>query len=390
MAAKTDIPVTQRIAMISIIAATLLAALVYGRDFLVPIVLAILFYGLLSSIIIRLEGLGMPSWLATAISIGSGIVVLAGMGFIVQNQFGALQEAWPQYVARFENLLAQTEALTGQEFVSRMQAAVSNLNIGDLVAKIAGSAGSVFNEIILIILYTLFLLAERGILTGKLTRLLPDQKERELLEAKISVVGNAVRQYLSIKAAVSTMTGLLTFAVAKFYGLHFAELVGLLAFVLNFIPVIGSAIAVVIPVVLAVMQFDTLAPALQLAVLLGVVQAVVGNVIEPRLMGKSLNLSPFVVIVALTFWTTIWGIPGAFLSVPITASAVIICRDIKPLRWFAVLLSVDGEPEVKQEERKTASTFSWPFGKQDEERAEIRKLRQELEEIKAERASRSG
>jgi predicted PurR-regulated permease PerM len=375
----------QRIALITIIAAGILAALIFGRGFLVPIVLSVLLYGLLTYAIVRLESLGTPTWLATTLSVGAGFVVLIAMGLIIQSQFGALEKAWPQYLERFETLLQQISALTGQDFVSRIQSAISQLDIGGLVTQLTSSAGSVFNEIILICLYTMFLLAERGILVGKLAHLVPSKRRRRRLEEGLSTVGRSVRQYLSIKTAVSGLTGLLTYAVAKAYGIHFAELTGLLAFLLNFIPVIGSAIAVVIPVVLALAQFETLSPTLQIAILLFIVQATVGNVIEPKLMGRGLNLSPVVVIVALTFWTTIWGIAGAFLSIPITAAVAIICRDIKPLRWIAVLLSVDGVPEAQEEAKPATLQFTWPFGSSHSESEELLSLRRELEAMKIEK-----
>jgi AI-2 transport protein TqsA len=174
--------------------------------------------------------------------------------------------------------------------------------------------------------------------------------------------------------------------VLKIFGTDFAELLGLLAFVLNFIPVIGSVIAVVVPVVLSLMQFDTVLPALQIALLLAGVQFLIGNVVEPKMMGRTLNLSPFVIIVSLTFWTTIWGMVGAFLSVPITASAVILCRNIQPMRWLAILLSADGIPEASDEPAEPKLKISWPFNKTAAESEQFKELKAELEAMKAEKA----
>lgn len=387
MAARTTSTTLQEIALSTVIVAGTLIALVLGRDFLVPIVLAILLSSLLSNFIARMHGLGTPVWLATAIALGSGFLFLLAVGGIIQNQFSALEQAWPQYVARIESLLEQLSVLTGQAFVDKLNASISNLDLGGIVTGLASSAGTVFNEIILIFLYTLFLLAERGTVAGKLIQLIPDEALRDRVRARLLSVSKGVQKYLSIKTVVSAMTGLLTFFVARSYGVHFSELIGLLAFILNFIPVIGSVIAVIIPVFLAIVQFDTLSQAFQIALLLGLVQTAVGNVVEPRLMGKSLNLSPFVVIVALTFWTTIWGIAGAFLSVPITATAVIIFRDIKPLRWIAVLLSADGNPDPSVDPKPAHRHLSWPFARRPAESEEVLALRRELDAMRAEKAA---
>ena len=141
---------------------------------------------------------------------------------------------------------------------------------------------------------------------------------------------------------MSFLTAGLCYVILLFYGVDFAEVWALLIFLLNFIPTIGSIIAVIIPALVALVQFDTVWTSVQLLALMGFVQFLIGNVVSPRYMGKTLNLSPFVVIVALTFWGTIWGIEGAFLSVPITASIAIICQYVPGWRWIAILLSSDG------------------------------------------------
>jgi AI-2 transport protein TqsA len=236
------------------------------------------------------------------------------------------------------------------------------------------------------LLYTAFLLGERGTLKSKLALLVPNKADYDDLNSVLSSVGLGIRRYLSIKTVVSSGVGVLTFVVLKLYGADFAELLGLLAFALNFIPVIGSAIAVVVPVIIALMQFDTIYPALQIALLLACVQFLIGNVIEPKMMGRTLNLSPFVIIVSLTLWTTIWGLVGAFLSVPITASAVIICRNIQPMRWIAILLSTDGIPEASDEPAESKLKFFWPFNKTVAESDEFKALKAELEAMKADKA----
>ena len=122
-------------------------------------------------------------------------------------------------------------------------------------------------------------------------------------------------------------------------GVDFAEIWAVIIFLLNYIPSIGSVLGVVFPALLALVQFDTLEPFLIIVCVLAVIQFVIGNVIEPMMMGRSFNLGAFTVIVALMFWSAIWGIAGAFLAVPITAAFVILCREVEGWQWIAVLLS---------------------------------------------------
>ena len=381
----------QKAAWITVIIGALLAVLILGGGFLIPIVIAGLLTSLTNTAIIRLEKVGLPTWLATLVAISAGLIMLLLIGAIVQSQSGDLAQAWPQYTQRINSILADAAAWTGPQIAGRIETAVANFDAGKIVANFANKAGSVFSDIALILIYTGFLLAERGMLRAKLSLLVPNEADNRELNEVVTSVSQGIRQYLSIKTMVSALTGIFTYAVLKIYGANFAELLGLFAFLLNFIPVIGSAIAVVIPVILALVQFDTIGPALQIAALLAAVQACVGNIIEPKLMGRTLNLSPFVIMVALTFWTTIWGMVGAFLSVPITASAVIVCRNIQPLRWIAILLSADGKPDPANEPAETSRfKITWPFKKADVETQELKALRAELETIKQSKAKPAG
>ena len=375
----------QRFTMSTLLAAAALLLLIYGKGFLVPLALAWLLTGLLTNAIIRLEKHNFPTWLATTVSIAFGIAVLVIIGFILQSQAGALEQLAPHYNERIQTIMSDLAAWIGTDFMSRIETAVAKFDFGSLAARLASSANGIFGDISMILLYSAFLLGERGTLKSKLSLLVPNKADYVDLNEVLGSVGQGIRRYLSIKTVVSSGTGVLTFAVLKFYGGDFAELLGLLAFFLNFIPVIGSAIAVVIPVVLGLMQFDTISQAFQIALLLMGVQFLIGNVIEPKMMGRTLNLSPFVILVGLTFWTTIWGLVGAFLSVPITASAVILCRNIQPMRWFAILLSADGNPEASDEPVEPILKISWPFNKTVAESEEFKTLKAEHEAMKADK-----
>ncbi len=151
-----------------------------------------------------------------------------------------------------------------------------------------------------------------------------------------------MQRYFAIKLFVSALTALGSYAIMKIVGLDFAETWALLAFLLNFIPNIGSAVATILPSLVALVQFDTVGPFLIVAIGISAIQFCVGNFVEPPLMGRSLNLSPLVIILSLTFWAFVWGIVGMFLSVPIMVMVLIVCSHVPAWRPVAVLLSGDG------------------------------------------------
>ncbi|MCY4159236.1 MAG: AI-2E family transporter, partial [Bacteroidetes bacterium] len=169
-------------------------------------------------------------------------------------------------------------------------------------------------------------------------------------------ISQQVRQYLVAKTLVSLGTGLLIFFVLWILRVDYPVFWGFLAFLLNYIPNIGSFIAVLLPFGFALLQFDTLTIPIIAALLMWLIQMIMGNVVDPRLMAFSLNLSPLLVIVSLIFWGWLWGVAGMILAVPLTATLKIFFENIDSLRPIAVLMgSVNGTSDKSTREEFTPS-----------------------------------
>ncbi|MEP2707284.1 MAG: AI-2E family transporter [Roseibium sp.] len=362
----------------------LLALLVYGRGFLAPIVIACLLTTLISAGISKLESYGLPNWAAMLVSIGGAFLLIYGAAQVSSSQITIVSEALPKYSVRFDRLLVDLTAFLGQQQVDQIRTAFSNMDFSGHAATFAESVGGLFGSFGLILMYSGFLLAERGMLLNKLAFLFPDPEKSAEIQELFRTVGFGIRRYMWIKTVVSLLTGILCYAILAFIGIDFAEILSILIFLLNFIPTIGSIVAVILPAVVALMQFDTLTPFLMVVALCGSVQFVVGSIVEPKFMGTTLNLSPFVVLLSLTFWGTIWGIEGAALSVPIAASIVILCRDIPGLRPIAVMMSVDGDLEKNRTQAPTASAKTAKPKPNTETQEKISALQAELEDLQAE------
>ncbi|HOO93907.1 MAG TPA: AI-2E family transporter, partial [Opitutales bacterium] len=141
----------------------------------------------------------------------------------------------------------------------------------------------------------------------------------------------------------SVATGLISYVIMTWVGLEFASFWALLIFLLNYIPSVGSILATLFPSLLALMQFNFTAPFFIVAIGIMALQFLIGNIIEPRLTGDSLNLSPLVILFSLTFWGAMWGIPGAFLCVPITVVILIVLSNFETTQPIAIMLSKDGK-----------------------------------------------
>ena len=149
--------------------------------------------------------------------------------------------------------------------------------------------------------------------------------------------------------SVSLATGVISYAILTAVGVDYAVFWGFVLFLLNFIPTIGSLLGVLFPSLLALVQFPTLGPFAVVVVLLAGTQFVIGNVIEPKLMGGKLNLSPLVVILSLVLWGKLWGVPGMFLCVPLTVIAMLVMGNFERTRPLAILLSADGDVSFAEE-----------------------------------------
>ena len=161
-----------------------------------------------------------------------------------------------------------------------------------------------------------------------------------------------MRRYLGVKVFTSALVGVLVWASLVLLKMELASIFGVLAFLLNFIPVIGPVIVTVLPIPLAMAQFQSPWPVILVVVVPGVIHNVIGNIIEPKMMGKGLDLHPVTVMLALSFWGLLWGIVGMFLAAPITAAIRIVLMQFDTFRPIANLLAGEFDtppPEPKQE-----------------------------------------
>ena len=321
--------------------------LIVGRKFLIPIVLAIFVWYLIEAMLgfwkgVRIAGRPVPR-LAPAI-LSALVIFGAFFGFLsmVAANVTGMAELAPGYQTRLVELYKSVVEKVGIDEHGLLDEVMAKLDLGSLAASTGSTFGGLLGTGILIAMYVAFMLLERTFFTPKLEALVPAAAKRVRVRGAISRVDREIRIYLSTKITVSLITAILSYVVMRLVGVNFAEFWAALIFTFNFIPYIGSTVATLLPTLLAVVQFDTLRPALMLFVGVQAVQMGVGYLLEPAMMGKSLNMSPLAVMLALTFWGMIWGIAGMFLAVPLTVVIMIVCANFDSSRWVAVLLSKDG------------------------------------------------
>lgn len=325
----------------------LVGMLWFGRDFLIPLALAILLFILNMALIERLDtatiaGRSVPRAVAYIAATALVFGLIVAIGYSIANQAAAMSEATPRYAERLSELKAQLEGFLGTERVEAVKRSLEEVDIKGFLTDFAASAAGIIGNVVLVLLYLAFMLAERGAFTEKLPRLCKTEAQASQVEKILKSISIGVQQYMWINAVTSAMSATLSFVVLSALGVDFAITLALAVFLLNFIPSIGFILAVMVQTAMALLQFDTITPALIIFVVYGGGDAIIGNIVQPRMQGKSLNLSTFVVMMALTFWGLIWGGIGAFVAVPLTVVIMIICSHIPGLQPYARLLSSDG------------------------------------------------
>ena len=336
----------------------LLGLIWFGQGFLIPLVIMALLVILISAMTHRIDsatilGWKPPPWLAYLVSFGIVIALSLVIGAAVSGQAAEITAAAPRYIERANALVTKIQDIIGTAAMQSIQDAIAKIDLGAFVSKALDQASGLVGTTGLVLAYVVFLLLERTEFLNKLPKVFSTEAEAAQFSRVLRRISNGVQQYMLINTITSAMSGFAAYIVLKLVGVDSAVTLALMVFLLSFIPNIGGILATVIPTLLALIQFNTITPALMVLVFYGGSDAIIGNVIQPRLQGKSLNMSTFMVMVALTFWGTMWGAVGAFMAVPMMVVTMIICAEIPALRSFAVLLSGDGNLDTAEAEAAT-------------------------------------
>jgi predicted PurR-regulated permease PerM len=196
-----------------------------------------------------------------------------------------------------------------------------------------------------VLIYLGFLIASRQGFQKKVASLFPDAHDRDHATAVFVRIRDGLQRYLWIQTVGALLIAVPAGTLMVLMGLDNAVFWSFFIFIASYIPVIGGAIGTVLPPLFALVQFPTYGRALAILIGLELIMFFVGNVVQPKMQRDSLNIDPVVVLLSLAFWGAIWGLPGMFLSTPLTVTAIVILAQFRGSRWIAVLLSGDGEPE---------------------------------------------
>jgi AI-2 transport protein TqsA len=322
-----------------------------GRGIIVPVVASVLVVYVVLGLVRLFDRVpavgplvpGPLRYLASVLIIG--VVLFSAISLLINNLNQVIALA-PTYL---ESLLAViqrgAEAVGIEEeptWDTLRREVLGQMDIQGLIGSTVTWISSIVAVFALILVYAGFLLAEKANFTTKINRLSRDPQKVTRIRRVIADINDRIGKYLALKTFINIVLGVISYLIMAALGIEFAGFWAALIALLNYIPYLGSFLGVMFPVALSLLQFGDVTTTLVVLAALTTAQMFVGNFLEPYLMGSSLNLSPFVILVSLMVWSALWGVAGALLAVPITAIMVIIFSEFEGTRPIAILLSRDG------------------------------------------------
>ena len=320
-----------------------LAGIKAASSIIVPLLLAFILATIAGSFVLYLQGRGLPWWLSMLIVLLAVILLVIGLGLFVSSAAMEFSDRIPYYEAQFLEIMDQLLIALSNHGIplekSELLHPWSPMLIMGYLGGFLQSLQLVLAESFMILILVVFLLFNQDLFFQKMHTLIDEQHSRQLL----GVFSQQINRYILIKSTISALTGVSVAVGLYLMGIEHALLWGVMAFMFNFIPNIGSIIAAVPPMLLALADHG-LAMSLWVGFFFLAINIVFGVMIEPRITGKGLGLSSVAVLLSLIFWGWILGPVGMLLSIPLTIMAKVAC-DLNPrTRWISILLD-DGQEQ---------------------------------------------
>ncbi|MEN8221810.1 MAG: AI-2E family transporter [Acidobacteriota bacterium] len=316
------------------------------KSIFIPFFMSLLLYFLFNGVVSRLIYFKVPKVIVLTFLLVFIFIVLYFFGMLMFTGVSSFIEQFPSYSAKISSVVKDLTSKLNIP-LEEVQNQINTLDWSKIIEKgtsvissTFGSFASFIANLIFILIFLIFMLGGRDGLVKRVNKAFVQEKAKELMSILRSIE-NQVQHYLVLKTIMSILTAVISGFILYFGGFDFLLFSALLIFTLNFIPNIGSVIATAFPVLTGLIKYGFSLRVLLVLAGLMLTQMIVGNILEPKIAGKSLNLSPIVILLSLIFWGYIWGIIGMILAVPLTSAMKIIFSHIDILKPIAELISAD-------------------------------------------------
>lgn len=333
-----------------------ITGLIYFGNILKPLVIAFLIWFIIHQLKlslgkIKIKGKSLPGALRSILAFAIIFVTIYLIAELLILNIEGIVASMPEYMENFNDTFKRvSNVINNPNYTEYLQEWINKMNLSGMATSLISSLSGFVANSAVVLVYVIFFLMEDASYNVKMDKLFPSKKhDYSKFVHNLRSVNESIRYYIWSMTAISLATGAVSYIVLLIMGVEYAFLWAFLVFILNFIPYIGPLISSFLPAVFAVITSGELMQFVYVFAAMEIIQIVIGNFVQPMIMGKGTNLSPITVIIALALWGMLWGIVGMILAVPIMAVIVIICSQIPSARYIAILLSDKGDiPDIKE------------------------------------------
>ena len=324
--------------------------LIYFDNIIKPFVIAILVWFIINQLKealgkITIKGKALPGGIRSMLAFLIMFVLTYFVTELLMRNLEGIAASMPEYLSNLNKYFDEISAFFNDpKYAEHLQKGINGLNFAGLASTLVNSLSGFIANVAIVLVYVIFFIMEDASRKLKLDSLYPQKgKKYNKFITNLGNISHAIRSYIWQKTVISLVTGVLSFIILLIMGVEYAFLWSFLIFIFNYIPYIGPLFSSLFPAIFSVLTSSDLMQFVYVFAAMEGVQIVLGNFVEPKMMGKGSNLGPVIVIVALAFWGMIWGMVGMILAVPVTAVLVVMLSQIPSTRYLAILLSEKGE-----------------------------------------------
>lgn len=330
-----------------IVIAMIILLLSFAQSILIPFVIALLIWFVIKKVRNLLDKIEIvqkyvPSWIKTILSSLAIFYLIFIVIQLLTVEIQVLSKSYPLYAKNVEIVALKLNELLQVDIREELISGVNNFDFTVLLQSLFNSLSETLSNMVMIIFYVVFMIVEEGLFLHKLKKMFSNQDRFAASVETIQKVDKSMSRYISLKSFVNLLSAGISFIILSAVGIETPIFWAFLIFLFNFIPSVGPIIGTLIPTLFALLQFGEFVPSLIILFGVGTAVMLIGSLVEPKLMGNTLNISPLVAILALAIWGTLWGITGMLLSVPITVAMIILLSQFESTRPIAILLSEKG------------------------------------------------
>ncbi len=331
-----------------IIVSLVILALIYGQSILVPFIIALLIWFVVKKTRNTIDKLNfakkyVPKWMKTLIASVVVFGVLSITGELLTYNIENIVRSYSTYASNSEEITSKISEWVHTEGGEDIQKFLESGEVTSYLQGFIQSISEMLGNMLMIAFYIIFLFIEEGLFHRKMKLFFDDDKRHEAFQLTTKKIDKMLSRYLILKSLINLTTSSIAFIVMWAIGLQSPFFWAALIFLLSFIPSIGPIVALLLPSAFSLIQFGNFVPFSIILFGIGSVQVFVGNYLEPKLMGNTLNISPLIAIFSLALWGSLWGVIGMLLSVPITVALIIVMAQFPSTRKVAILLSEKGK-----------------------------------------------